>query len=182
MRTLILITALLLPGCKKKQPPAGNDVQVTTMETPAPAPVTPTPPADPVLTQLRSNFERVFFDFDSAELSQESLDVLQENAAILQQNPDVSVRIEGHADERGTVDYNLALASERARKVLDTLTGMGVSANKLSTLSYGEERPLADASTESAWSKNRRAEFKVVRDPTDAVTGTTETPSPETAQ
>lgn len=172
-----LVAALTVTGCKKKQKPA-NDVQVTTT-TSTTEPTTPTPPEeDPVISQLKSNFSRVFFDLDSAALSQDSIDILAENAAILQKNPDVSVRIEGHADERGTVDYNLALAAERARKVQDTLTGMGVAANKLSTVSYGEERPLAEASTESAWSKNRRAEFTVVRDPTNAVTGTTETPAP----
>lgn len=179
MRTLILIAALTVTGCKKKQPPVTNDVPVaTTTPAPAPDPTTGTEMNDPVIMQLKSNFSRVFFDFDSAALTQESIDILGENAAILQKNPDVSVRIEGHADERGTVDYNLALAAERARKVMDTLTGMGVAPTKLSTVSYGEERPLASDSNPSAWSKNRRAEFTVVRDPNSVVEGTSTQPVP----
>ena len=160
MRILLLISFLVVTGCKKKAP-ADNaaNIEASSRTTTADA----TNPTDVAMAKLRENFSRIYFDFDKAELNDDSLAILAENAKIMQKHPDVSVRIEGHADERGTVDYNLALASERATKVHDVLLGMGVSKANLSTVSYGEEKPLVATSGETAWSKNRRAEFTVVR-------------------
>ncbi len=85
--------------------------------------------------------------------------MLAENARQLLENPAVSVRIEGHCDERGTVEYNLALGERRAMVTRDYLTNYGISPNQITVLSYGKERPLDPGHTPDAWDKNRRAEF-----------------------
>ena len=101
----------------------------------------------------------VFFDFDSAELRQDGRDTLTQNAAGIKANGSLAVRIEGHCDERGTVEYNLALGDRRARAAREALVAMGISGNKLRTISYGKERPADPGHNESAWAMNRRAEF-----------------------
>lgn len=101
----------------------------------------------------------VFFDFDSDALSAEAQDRLRLKAAILSANPVLQLRVEGHADERGSTEYNLALGQRRAESVRTFLTGYGIAGERIGTLSYGEERPRAQGSGEEAWSQNRRAEF-----------------------
>jgi peptidoglycan-associated lipoprotein len=101
--------------------------------------------------------DRVFFAYDSAQLSGESQRTLERQAAWLKQYPNASATIEGHADERGTREYNLALGERRAASTKKYLVGLGVAANRLSTISYGKERPAVIGSDESAWSQNRRA-------------------------
>jgi peptidoglycan-associated lipoprotein len=102
------------------------------------------------------------FDYDSFDLSQEARDILQSNANWLQSNEQTKIEIEGHCDERGTVEYNLALGAKRAKSVRDYLMTLGVSANRVSTISYGEELPLCREAIESCWQQNRRAHFLVV--------------------
>jgi peptidoglycan-associated lipoprotein len=99
----------------------------------------------------------VFFAFDSAELSAESKDTLDRQAAFLNVNPTLVVVVEGHADERGTREYNLALGDRRAVSVRDYLLAKGLNAARIRTVSYGKERPAVVGSTEEAWAKNRRA-------------------------
>jgi peptidoglycan-associated lipoprotein len=101
--------------------------------------------------------DRVFFDYDSVVLSPEATGVLDQQAAWLQQYPNVIVTIEGHADERGTREYNLALGDRRANAVKNYLLALGVSPARLLTISYGEERPEDPGHDEVAWSQNRRA-------------------------
>jgi peptidoglycan-associated lipoprotein len=105
--------------------------------------------------------DRIHFDYDSEQLSPEAEERLRVKAAILRANPGVQVRVEGHADERGSTEYNLALGQRRAESVRTFLTGYGIDAGRISTLSYGKERPLIDESTEAAWAQNRRAEFAI---------------------
>ena len=88
---------------------------------------------------------------------------MEKNAAWLQAHRQAKVLVEGHCDERGTVEYNLALGEQRARAARDSLVGLGVAAERLRTVSYGKERPLDPASSEVAWAKNRRAHFTVTR-------------------
>ena len=76
--------------------------------------------------------------------------------------PDVILQIEGHCDERGTIEYNMSLGEKRANAARDYLIGMGIAENRLTTISYGEERPAAPGSNEDVWAKNRRAEFKII--------------------
>ena len=100
--------------------------------------------------------DRVFFAFDKYDLSTEAQATLRKQAAWLKKYPAVTATVEGHADERGTREYNLALAERRAASVKDFLVSQGVSANRLKTISYGKERPVALGHDEAAWSQNRR--------------------------
>jgi len=100
--------------------------------------------------------DRIFFDFDSYALRTDARATLEKEAAWLQQNRNVTVTIEGHADERGTREYNLALGERRANAERDYLVALGVDPNRIKTVSYGKERPVDPRSTEEAWAKNRR--------------------------
>jgi peptidoglycan-associated lipoprotein len=115
--------------------------------------------AEAVVSQLT----RIYFDFDQFTLSSAARDTLAANAAIINAAPGVKVRIEGHCDERGSDEYNLALGEKRAQATRDYLVSLGVAGDRLETISYGEELPLDPASNEDAWAKNRRAEFKAIR-------------------
>jgi len=103
------------------------------------------------------DFRDVPFAFDSDQLDSAAMDAVRANAGVLQSQADRRVEIEGHCDERGTSEYNLALGARRARAVKDAMVGMGISADRMSTVSYGEELPLCKESTESCWTTNRRA-------------------------
>jgi peptidoglycan-associated lipoprotein len=105
--------------------------------------------------------EMVFFDYDQSEIRSDAQTVLRAKIPLLQSNPQVRMRIEGHADERGSTEYNIALGTRRAQSVVTFLTGFGLPASAFTILSYGEERPLEAASTEAAWARNRRAEFVI---------------------
>ena len=107
--------------------------------------------------------EKVYFDFDKYDLKPQYRDTLKTKADILKQYSEFRVIIEGHCDERGTEEYNLALGERRARAVYEYLQLLGVNAGQLEMVSYGEERPAVMGGNEAAWSKNRRAEFKVIR-------------------
>ena len=100
--------------------------------------------------------DRVFFDFDKYNLAPEARAALSKQAAWLGRFSSVTVRVEGHADERGTREYNLALGERRANSVKDYLITLGVSAGRVTTISYGKERPVALGSNEEAWAQNRR--------------------------
>jgi len=102
---------------------------------------------------------RIYFDTDKWNIRDDARDALKKNADILEANPDVKIQIEGHCDERNTVEYNLALGERRASAVREYLVKLGVDAARISTISYGEERSVALGHDESAWSQNRRGEF-----------------------
>lgn len=106
-----------------------------------------------------SSLMRIHFDFDRYELSEEARMTLAGNAAYLKANPNAQIRIEGHCDERGSDEYNLALGERRAMAAKRYLQSLGVDTSRLTMISYGEERPLDPSSNEAAWAKNRRAEF-----------------------
>jgi len=105
----------------------------------------------------------VYFAFDSARLSDEALATLEANARWLREHPEFRVIVEGHCDERGTTEYNLNLGARRAAAIRDHLVRLGIPADRIETVSYGEERPVDPGHDESAWSKNRRGEFRLVR-------------------
>jgi len=105
----------------------------------------------------------IHFDYDSAALTEEARGMLERHAVWLQTRRDVEVTIEGHCDQRGTVEYNLALGEQRARAAWDYLVSLGVAAERLKTVSYGKERPLDPAQTKAAYALNRRAHFSVSR-------------------
>jgi peptidoglycan-associated lipoprotein len=105
--------------------------------------------------------EDIYFEFDKSTLTPLAQDNLMRKAEWLRENPDATVTIEGHCDERGTNEYNLALGDRRAESAKDFLTDLGIDAVRLTTISYGEERPVDPRSMEEAWEKNRRAHFVV---------------------
>lgn len=108
-----------------------------------------------------SQLSTVYFDFDSSALSSSTKDALNANAEFLKANPKVEVQIEGHCDERGGTQYNLALGERRAKAAKNYLVAMGIARKRVKTISYGKEKPLAFGHDESSWSKNRRANFVV---------------------
>ncbi len=101
----------------------------------------------------------VYFDFDMSEIKPEALNIVEAHAKYLADNPNVSIVLEGHADERGTREYNLSLGERRAKAVQRVMNLMGVSPNQLELVSYGEERPIAMGHSEAAWALNRRVEI-----------------------
>jgi peptidoglycan-associated lipoprotein len=163
---LPLCVALALTGCSKDKevaesapPPPPPSAPVDTAPSTPPA-ETATPPSDEAGT-VQDQLKDVYFDYDSANLSSEAQATLDADGKVLMDNASVSVQIEGHCDERGTVEYNLALGDRRAQSARDYLVRYGVPASRLSTVSYGEERPFSTGSDESAWAQNRRAHFVV---------------------
>jgi peptidoglycan-associated lipoprotein len=100
--------------------------------------------------------DRVYFAYDKSDITPESRKILENQAAWMQKNANVTVTIEGHCDERGTREYNLALGERRANAVKNVLIALGIPANRVSTISYGKERPAVVGSTEAAWAQNRR--------------------------
>jgi peptidoglycan-associated lipoprotein len=113
--------------------------------------------------------DMIFFEYDSEQLTADAEDRLRTKAAILRANPTLQIRVEGHADERGSTEYNLALAQRRAESVRSFLGGYGIAANRVGTISYGKERPLVEGTGESIWARNRRAEFVVTSGDISAV-------------
>lgn len=147
------ISGAVLAACAPTSAPTG--AQTGTRST-APAPVASQPSAD---TQylVENVGDRVFFATDQSNLDRSARATLRNQAAWLKQNAAVRLTIEGHADERGTREYNLALGARRANAVRDFLISEGVSGGRLQTISYGKERPVSLCSEESCWSKNRRS-------------------------
>jgi peptidoglycan-associated lipoprotein len=156
-----LIAGLAAAGCGKKT----MDEPPPTTAPPAPTTPTPTPPPPPPPTPAPERPDEVvtlgdvYFDYDSYDLRDDARGTLDGNGQILMRNTGLQVSIEGHCDERGTVDYNLALGERRAAAAKDFLVSFGVAANRMQTISYGENRPFATGSDEAAFSQNRRAHF-----------------------
>ncbi len=114
--------------------------------------------------KLRRSFEAesIYFDFDKFEIKSDAKATLQKKAEFLAANTRYNLRIEGHCDERGTNEYNLALGERRANAAKEFLTALGVAPARITTISYGEERPAVQGANEDSWSKNRRDEFKLI--------------------
>ncbi len=160
---LLLGVALLLAGCPKKPEVATGAPRA---EAPAPVPEasrepapTPAPPPVPAKEPLQD----VFFDFDKAIIRDDGKQALNADIQWLKANSAVRINVEGHCDERGTTEYNLALGERRAKVVRDYLVAGGIDAKRISTISYGKERPFVQGHDESAWKWNRRGHFVVVK-------------------
>lgn len=168
--TLILVA---LTGCTAKPAPqTAPPALVATAPAPAPPPA-PAPvvadeveaPVEKSLQELQTELEssgllgHVYFDFDQAELRPDAGERLAKNAEFLRARPELSFTLQGHCDERGTSEYNIALGLKRATVAADYLTSNGVRAERLKIVSFGEERPFCTLSNEECWQKNRRAHF-----------------------
>ena len=159
----LLVGGMTLAGCAKKAvqaPPTPSTPPPTTPPPPAPTPTEP-PPSEPPMTPERvvAQLQPAFFAYDSDMLDGQARAALDADAGVLRDNPTVSVRIEGHCDERGTIEYNQALGERRANAARDYLVRAGVDNARLSTISYGKERPFVEGDTEEAYAQNRRAHF-----------------------
>ncbi len=126
--------------------------------TPTPAPATPPRPSE---FAANANLKDIHFDFDKYDIKPEAARILDANATWLKANARNLVLIEGHCDERGTAEYNLALGERRAKSTMNYLVGQGVQANRITVISYGKERPLCTEKTEACWAMNRRAHHLV---------------------
>jgi peptidoglycan-associated lipoprotein len=177
---LAVVMTVAIGACAKKQPPIARPMPPPTNTGTAAAgnpPPPPTPIAEPVavppmpddsiagksLDDLNrdSPLRPLFFELDSSDVSSEGQKVLQENAAIMKKYPAWQITIEGHCDERGTAEYNLALGERRALAARNYLVSLGIPADKVKTVSYGKEFPFDPGHNDSAWSKNRRAHFVI---------------------
>jgi peptidoglycan-associated lipoprotein len=171
---VLTLTALALVACGRKSQP----------QLPVAQPTTP-PPAAPVqpsaedearrarereearlreeLARVRSTLEQmVFFDYDRAEMRPDARGTLDAKVPILRERPNIRLRIEGHADERGSVEYNLALGLRRAQSVRTYIANFGIDASRIEVVTVGEERPLSAGTDEASYARNRRAEFRVM--------------------
>jgi len=128
----------------------------------APSSLTALQEGKPPITPASSPLKDAFFDFDRYDLSADARAVLRANADWLKSNPSVRVEIEGHCDERGTSDYNLALGAKRAQAAREYLASLGIAMDRLTTTSYGEEIPVCQEPSEGCWRQNRRARFVIV--------------------
>src|SRR5262249_3302563 len=140
-------------------PPAATPTPApsTATPTPAPTPSTPSPPPRPSEFTANPNLNDIHFDFDKYNIRPGDAKVLDANASWLKSNPGTLVLIEGHCDERGTNEYNLALGERRAKSTMNYLVAQGVQASRITIISYGKERPTCTEHNESCWAKNRRA-------------------------
>jgi peptidoglycan-associated lipoprotein len=177
----VLVASLWLTSCRKDPPPEA---------TPAPAPPTDDAAArradsiararadsiaraqaeaarlaaerERAMAASRATLEEmVFFDYDQSDITPDAERVLRRKVEILQRSTAVRLRVEGHADERGSTEYNIALGTRRAESVRQFFTGFGLAADRFAILSYGEERPLVNETNEAAWARNRRAQFVI---------------------
>ena len=161
----VILAAALVAGCAKKTGPP--DVTQTTPDKTTPGGGDATQPGGGDTGQNPSGDEETrglkdaFFAYDDYSLSPDARSALAGDAAYLKEMGGLRVTIEGHCDERGTVEYNLALGQRRADAARKYLADLGIDAGRLSTISYGKERPFAPGHDESAWSRNRRAHFRV---------------------
>ena len=158
--------ALATAACGGKQPPETPEPVYeapapTPVATPAPAPVTVERPAPAPDTRRMTLEERIHFDLDRSDLSPDARNRLAAKVEILRSATEVSLRIDGHADERGSDEYNLALSKRRAAEAKRFLVSQGIDAGRLETVGYGEEQPLDPSSGDAAWAANRRADFQV---------------------
>ena len=177
--TFLLAISMVVTACAKKAPKT-SDVNAAPVATPAPATdvnaqarpavVDPTendPLKDPDLARINDYLAKqgllgdVFFEYDKADLRDDARARLSSNADWLRSHPEFEVTIEGHCDERGTNEYNLALGNRRAAAALAYLKTLGVAEDRFETISFGKEKPLCTEGNEKCWSQNRRAEFKL---------------------
>jgi len=164
--SMVVALAVAGAGCAKKQPkttpPPPAPTPAATAPTPAPTPPAPapTPPPEPPKPAVSaSDLQVIHFAYDSFQLDDAARSALDSNAKLLRDNPTLSVSVDGHCDERGTVEYNQALGQKRAEAVQQYLSDQGIPSTRFRVISYGKERPVDEGHDESAWARNRRVEF-----------------------
>jgi peptidoglycan-associated lipoprotein len=178
-KTVLVVVALAAAtafgACTKKVPPAPPPPPPVAPEAPPPA---PPPPPKPEVAPVQDEYSRlksmsaeeieksgllkeIYFDFDKADIREQDRATLSQDAAALKKFDFLRITVEGHCDERGTVEYNLALGERRSKAAFDYLVSLGVSADRMKTVSYGKEVPVCTQSNEDCWQRNRRAHLTV---------------------
>ncbi len=171
----VLVGSLALLGCPKRPEvmqaapaPAGPSGAMAPAPAPMPPPpapaetqAAPPPPPPAVSVPVPAPLKDAFFDFDKSAIREDQKAALDEDMSWLKANGGVKITVEGHCDERGTAEYNLALGERRAKAVKDYLVASGISADRIATISYGKERPFVLGHDETAWKWNRRGHFTV---------------------
>ncbi len=159
-----LLVLMLFTFCAKKPPVVEEKPEVPVVTEPEQPPSEPEIPREEVERELvtQDDLRPIYFDFDKYDLRPGDREILNQNAKVLRENKGVKIRIEGNCDERGTVEYNLALGERRARAAMDYLTNLGIDPQRISIISYGKERPKYPGHNEEAWSKNRRDDFMII--------------------
>jgi len=157
--------AVAAVGCAKKPaattpvPPAPTTTTTAPTPTPTPPPAPAPAPEPPKPAVSAADLQVIYFALDSFQLDDGARSALDTNAKLLRDNPALSVSVDGHCDERGTVEYNQALGQKRAEAVQQYLADQGISSTRFRVISYGKERPVDEGHDEAAWSHNRRVEF-----------------------
>ena len=166
---VLIVAALCFSGCCGPKPAPYESTMATERVAPPvvvqePEPVVEEAPPPPSLAESAAAagaLQNVYFDFDKSALTPAAIAKLDKTAAWMQKTAEAKVEIQGHCDERGTNEYNMALGERRANSAEKYLVNLGVSSDRISTVSYGEERPADPGHDEAAWAKNRRCEFKI---------------------
>ncbi len=176
---VMALSLIIFGGCAEKQAVVKDESvqQPAQTATPAPAPApVPAPATDDEAARKAQaareaaakrnaaalaalNIQNIYFDFDKSNIRPDAREILKANSEIFLKNSDSKIVIEGHCDERGTAEYNMALGERRAQEAKQYLINLGIDASRMQTISYGKEKPLDTRSTEEAWSINRRAQF-----------------------
>lgn len=170
-QALLILTLALVFGCKSKK--VNEDV-----DSAANGALTSNISNDPLNYSLQGSdsgkiegLTTIHFDFDEAIISKSAMEQLKQNTVWIRKHPNTKIQVEGHCDSRGSVEYNLALGERRARSVSRTLLGMGIPKSRITTISYGEERPIDTGDSEEAYAKNRRANFVPLSAPSQPLAG-----------
>ncbi|MCL2389720.1 MAG: peptidoglycan-associated lipoprotein Pal [Elusimicrobia bacterium] len=176
MKKILLFTAfaflLVTAACARRRDvnvgtpppaPAWQAQEIVEVPTWTPPVVVEEPTIRNQVPERNVNLRMVHFAFDSSDLNAEAMGILRENAAWLQANRDARIVVEGHTDERGTIEYNLALGQRRANRVRDVYIQLGVAPGRIATISFGKEMPIDNRSNEAGWARNRRAETLVMQ-------------------
>jgi peptidoglycan-associated lipoprotein len=158
---VFVAAALTTAACSHAQPPPPPEA---TVQSPPPAPQPPAPEVKPAPAPRSVEIvaTSVYFDYDSSDLSPQTRDTLQAFSTVAQQRPDQNLRVEGNCDERGTTEYNLALGQRRAEAAKNYLLNLGLEPSRITTISYGKERPRAPGHDEESWRENRRDDLRAV--------------------
>jgi peptidoglycan-associated lipoprotein len=153
---ILFLTLVFSTGCKRQDiKPNNNDNDIETVSF-------SDEPSIRVDSESEEELKTVYFDFDKSELTKDSLETLKDNAAYLMRNRGFNVVLEGHTDNRGTIEYNLSLGQRRALKVKEYYVQLGILPNRIATISYGKEKPVDLENNEVAWARNRRAVTKIL--------------------
>lgn len=173
---ILALISFALAGCKKRMPPVGPEpmddaagmgaaggARADSLEAERVRLERERMAREAAAARIRESLtEPIYFAYDSDEFDEDTQQRLRNKAAILRANPDVQIRIEGHADARGSTEYNLALGQRRAEAVRDFFAGFGIDGDRITTVSYGKERPAVEGDSDYAYSQNRRDEFEVI--------------------